>query len=249
MLGLQMLPIGAVSAASSPSQSYAGYVVTASTGNNITGIKASWIVPTLTCTSTNTYSNMSAMIDGLVSPSTDQMSAGTYANCIGGSAVYGAYVIIHPVTAKTVTTMPTVHAGDHIEVKAKWNTVTRGWHVSIKDLQTSMTGKVTTKGTLAQPALNSAAVLIWVKAGSPLSNFGTAGFGSLYTGDTHSVTITAGFADKTVQKSISLGSLGAHTGYTLTQYNMVDASSNPMATTGPLDKHGKSFYITWNAAT
>jgi len=248
MLGLQMLPIGAVSAASS-SQSYAGYVVTASAGNNITGIKASWIVPTLTCTSTNTYSNMSAMIDGLVSPNTDQMSAGTYANCVGGSAVYGAYVIIHPVTKKTSTTMPTIHAGDTIEVKAKWNTVTKGWHVSIKDLQSAVSGKVITKGTLTQPALNSAAVLVWAKAGSSLSNFGTVGFGSLYTSDTHSVTITAGFADKTVQKSISLGTLGAHTGFTLTQYNMVDASSITMATTAPLDKHGKSFTVTWNAAT
>jgi len=258
VLGLTALPGATIAATPTPqnSTSAAGYALTASAGNNITSIKASWLVPSLTCSGTNSYSNMSIMIDGFTD--SDLLRIGTTANCISGVATYGVLLNLKLTggVVKIITPLPTtIKAGDLIEAAGSWNTggspkhggaTNQGWRATLTDVNAVQTGKISDKST-TKAALNSAAFLVGKPSG-PLANFGTAGFGYATTGIRSTCELTAGFSNHTVFKAISIGLLGNQKGFTLTQYGMVNGL-DVLATTNSLDVKGKSFTVTFNAAT
>jgi hypothetical protein len=208
---------------------------------------------------TNSYSNMSVMIDGFVSPKADQLRIGTYSNCIGGVATYGAFYVLNLAGGifKQIQPLPTVKAGDLIQATGSWNAggtpkhggnTNQGWRATLTDTTAGVTGKLSDKSK-TKAALNSAAVVVSGKPGAALADFGTVGFGYSNTGVRSTCELTAGFANNTVFKSLSIGVLGSQKGFTLTQDDLIDQSSVILATAGALDTKGKSFSVTWNAAT
>jgi len=261
--GLTALPASTFAATATPANStlVAGYQLTAGTGDNITGIKASWLVPEVTCTATETsYSNVSIMIDGFASPKTDQLRIGTTSNCVAGKATYGVFYVLNLAsgTTKVVKPLPTtVSPGDLIKVTGTWNpggapkhggSTNQGWRATLTDVTSgAATGKLSDKSK-TKAALNSAAFVVGKPAGAQLADFDSVGFGNTYTTVRNTCELTAGFSNHTVFNSISIGSLGNQKGFTLTQYTMV-YGLDVLATAGPLDTKGKSFSVSFNAAS
>ncbi len=256
MLGLAVLPATTIasSAVIASSATTAGYQLTAASGDNLTAIRASWVVPTATCSgTTSTFANMSAMIDGFMSPKTDQLTLGTYSNCVSGVATYGAYYALFLGTSKpkVISPLPAVKAGDVIQVSESWNAASgtkhgggtnQGWKGTLTDVTTGLSGKVSDKSS-TKAALNSASFILSIKSGVTVSHFGTAMFGYAATKIRSTCTLTAGFSNRTVLSSISIASLANHSGFSLTQYRMV-ASGGVTVTPSALDSTGKSFTLT-----
>jgi hypothetical protein len=154
----------------SDSTNWAGY---SATGSRFTSVSASWVQPTVTCTSKTTYSSFWIGIDGDGSASVEQ--TGTEADCSGGSPVYSSWYEMYP--AYPVNYSDTVRPGDHFTSTVstdgsgtftlKLTNTTRGWtHTTSKR---STTASLASAEIIAEAPSSSTGVL-------PLSNFGTASF-------------------------------------------------------------------------
>ena len=235
-------------AASSSSQTVAGYQVTGPNGS-ITRIKGSWVVPTLSCATTpDANSTISVMLDGV--SSSDRMQIGTMAACVGGVAKYKVIEVMSPASGKVKIPNITIHAGDVIEAQGKWSPQTHGWHDQLIDETTGVTMAGSAKSPSSfNPPLNSASFVVSRVGAAPLSDFGSVGFGKANTQVKQTCIVTAVLSNGTTEHVISIGSLGAEPGFTLSQIAMVDAGSAPMATPTPLANDGESFTVAWNAAS
>jgi hypothetical protein len=87
------------------SSNWSGYAATGSDGE-FTSVSASWVQPTLTCTSKTTYSSYWVGLDGYSNSALEQ--TGTEADCIGSRAEYGAWWEVLPAseTDYSVTVKP-----------------------------------------------------------------------------------------------------------------------------------------------
>jgi len=235
-------------AASSNSQTVAGYQVVGPSGS-ITRIKGSWVVPTLSCSpSSNTNSSMSVMLDGVTS--SDRMQIGTIAACVGGVAEYRVFQVMSPNSGKVKMPQMTIHGGDVIEAQGKWSPQTHGWHDQLIDETTGVTMAGSAKSpTKFSPPLNSGSFVVSRDGESQLSDFGSVGFGGTNTQVKQTCIVTAVLSNGTTEHVISLGSLGTQSGFTLSQVTMVDSGNAAMATPSALAKDGESFTVTWNAAS
>lgn len=95
------------SATTVSSSNWSGYAATGGTGS-FTSVSASWVQPTLTCTSKTTYSSFWVGLDGYNNSALEQ--TGTEADCIGGRAEYGAWWEVLPAAESPYSV--TVRAGD-----------------------------------------------------------------------------------------------------------------------------------------
>ena len=97
------------SATSVESSNWSGYAATGGTGS-FTSVSASWVQPSLTCTSKTTYSSYWVGLDGYSNSALEQ--TGTEADCIGGKAEYGAWWEVLPASESAYSV--TVKAGDSL---------------------------------------------------------------------------------------------------------------------------------------
>lgn len=104
------------SATTVSSTNWSGYAATGSTGA-FTSVSASWIQPTLTCTSKTTYSSFWVGLDGYSNSALEQ--TGTEADCIGGKATYGAWWEVLPAAESAYSV--TVKAGDSLSASVAKN--------------------------------------------------------------------------------------------------------------------------------
>jgi hypothetical protein len=86
----------------SDSTNWSGYAVT---GSAFTTAKASWIIPTVTCSKTpNTYSSFWVGIDGWTSSTVEQ--TGTDSDCNGSRASYYAWYEFYPAGSVLISSVP-----------------------------------------------------------------------------------------------------------------------------------------------
>jgi peptidase A4-like protein/Ig-like domain-containing protein len=122
-----------VTAAPEQSSNWSGY---ADTGSGFSAVSGSWVVPTVSCSSGNSYSAHWIGIDGATSSTVEQ--DGTEADCSGGSGSYDAWYEMYGDSAVNsgyeVELSPssyTVFPGDAIS--ASVSVVSGSWTLAISD--------------------------------------------------------------------------------------------------------------------
>jgi hypothetical protein len=101
--------LGRTSNTTVASGNWSGYAAVGSSGA-YKSVSSSWVQPTVTCTSTNTYSSYWVGLDGYSNSALEQ--TGTEADCISGQAVYGAWWEVLPAAESAYSV--TVRPGDHL---------------------------------------------------------------------------------------------------------------------------------------
>jgi hypothetical protein len=224
-----------VKASTTSSLNWAGYVVTGASGS-ITTASGSWVQPAVTCPSSgNTYAAFWVGIDGYSDSTVEQ--TGTLAECQSGTATYFAWYEFYPRPSFEITTI-SVHAGDVMSASVQY---TSGkFVVTITDVTTGQTfstsAKVNAQRTSAEwiaEAPSSGGSIL------PLADFGTASFGSDYTGvaSTNYATISG-----------TTGAIGSF-GTSVVAITMVDSSGGVKASSSSLSSDGTSFTVTWYSST
>lgn len=190
----------------STSSNWAGY---AATGARFTSVSASWVQPSVSCTSATAYSSFWIGLDGDGSSSVEQ--TGTEADCSGGRAQYSSWYEMYP--AYPVNYSNPVSPGDHFTSTVSTNgsgsftltlsNTTRGWT------------KTTTK-TLRNASLASAEIIAEAPSSStgvlPLAHFSTAAFtGATANGQSigsygpDNITMASGSTTKATTSALSGG--------------------------------------------
>jgi hypothetical protein len=164
------------------SGNWSGYAAVGSAGA-YKSVSSTWVQPSITCTSTNTYSSYWVGLDGYSNSALEQ--TGTEADCVNGQAVYGAWWEVLPAaeSAYSVNVLP----GDHMSASVTDNgngtftmtltDTTQGWTKS-----TTHSGSSGYQDSSAEVIAEATSVNGRI---AKLSNFGTVGFsGSKANGTT-----------------------------------------------------------------
>jgi hypothetical protein len=217
------------------SSNWAGYAVTAP-AHSVTFVQGSWIQPAVSCTSQTRYSSFWVGIDGYGTSTVEQ--TGTEADCSGGSASYSAWYEFYP--AFPVYSSMTIHAGDTMSASVTFVNSTVGFTTSLTDLTSGVSFNHTK--TVASAQRGSAE---WIAEAPysggvlPLSNFGTAKFGTDATGVAHTNEATI---------SGSTHVIGSFAAASIHRINMA-SRVHLKAATSALTPDGTSFNVTWKHAT
>jgi hypothetical protein len=209
------------------STNWAGYAVqtnlSAPQSGAVSDVKGSWVVPTLICTSTNTYASAWVGIDGYSSASVEQ--TGTEHECINGQPSYYAWYEMYPKRSFLISNI-TIHAGDLINAEVKYLGNNK-FNLILTDVTTNQQFSTTQKGGNAKRQSAEWIVEAPYSGGVlPLANFGTT-------------TITNATA-----------TLNAHVGAINDlswQNDRIDMGSSTTikAQTSSLTPDGKSFDVVW----
>ncbi len=196
------------------SGNWSGYAATTGT---YTSVSSSWVQPTITCTSTTTYSSYWVGLDGYNNSALEQ--TGTEADCIGGTAEYGAWWEVLPAseTAYSVTVRP----GDHLTATVTY-AGSSNFTMTLADSTQGWTKTTTHKGSSGFQNTSAEVIAEATSVGgqiAKLSKFGTVNF----TNSTANGT--------------ALGSLSP------TEIIMVGSSGATTAQPGAIS--GGSFGVTW----
>jgi hypothetical protein len=209
---------------------WSGYVYSGAAGS-VTGVKGSWIVPTLVCTSStpNGYAAFWVGIDGWASNTVEQL--GIEADCVNHSATYYAWYEFYPHPSYTVSSF-IVSPGETItaEVIAGKN----GQFTASLAGGSNTTFVITTKMPSAK--LSSAEWIVeapWSGGVLPLADFSSVTFDPCFA------TVTVG------GQPTSIGSLNANN---VSQITMVDKSGSNKATPSVLPTGGTGFTDSWVSA-
>lgn len=199
------------------SLNWSGY---AAIGSSTTDVKGSWVVPNLTCGTTNTYSSAWVGIDGYNDNTVEQ--TGTEQDCINGQPQYYAWFEMYP--KPSYMTNINVKAGDTITAEVKY--VGGGKFILSLKSSNGQTFSISQKSYKAQ--LGSAEWIMEAPYSGgilPLANFGTANFSNS-------------------QATIG-GKTATISGFTFDQINMANSGGVLKDQTSPLSPDGSSFNITW----
>ncbi len=98
------------------SGNWSGYATSTSQGGD-TSVTSSWVQPSITCGSSDTYSSFWVGLDGLNNSALEQ--TGTEADCIGGQAEYGAWWEVLPAAESPYSV--TVAPGDNLSASVTDN--------------------------------------------------------------------------------------------------------------------------------
>lgn len=201
------------------STNWSGYAVFNS--GTASDVKGTWVVPSLSCTSTNTYSSAWIGFDGYNNSTVEQ--TGTEHDCSSGSPSYYAWYEMYPKPGYIVPL--TIKAGDTINAEVKFTG--RGTFIlTLTDVTTGKTYSTTQKSNKAQLASSEWIMEApWSGGVLPLANFGTANF-------SNSNTTMNG-----VTKTIS--------GFTFDRIDMVNSSGAFKDQTSGLNSNGDAFSVTW----
>jgi hypothetical protein len=199
------------------SDNWAGY---AATGGNYTSVSASWVQPSVTCGSEDTYSSFWVGIDGDGTSSVEQ--TGTEADCSGGQAQYSSWYEMYP--ANPVNYNDTVTPGDSFTASVTTDG-SGNFTLTLTDNTAGWNETTTQSSTTAQDG--SAEVIAEAPYSNgvlPLSDFGTVDF----TGATANGSAIGGASP--------------------TQINLVSDGGVTEATTSGLDSSGEDFSVTWSSS-
>jgi hypothetical protein len=206
--------------ANGSSTNWSGYSVT--NQGSVDDVVGTWVVPTVTTSSTNAWSSSWVGIDGDGSSSVEQL--GTDQDCSSGTAVYYAWFEMYPKPSYLISGF-NVHPGDTItaRVHRSWTSYT----LSMKNVTTGQVFSTTQKSGKAQ---NYSAEWImeapWSGGVLPLANFGTIEFSACsatISGTTHAIGGWANIDDIT----------------------MVNSSGGKKAQPSNLNAAGDGFSVTW----
>ena len=196
------------------SDNWAGY---AATGGTYTSVQASWVEPSVTCGSEDTYSSFWVGLDGDGTSSVEQ--TGTEADCSGGQASYSSWYEMYP--ANPVNYNDNLQPGDSMTASV----TTDGSGNFTLTLTDNTEGWNETQNLSSSSAQDGSAEVIaeapYSNGVLPLSDFGTVDF----TG----ATVNGSALGSSSPSSINLVSDGGVT----------------EATTSSLDSTGEDFSVTW----
>lgn len=170
----------------STSTNWAGYAALGSPGT-FSSVSATWVQPSVTCTSQNTYSAYWVGLDGDTTSTVEQL--GTEADCAGGSARYYAWFEMYPRRGYYINTV-TVRAGDSYSASVSYQGSGQ-FLLTLADTTAGTSFRTTQKLGSAKRA--SAEVIVeapWSGGVLPLANFGKAKF----TGATANGSPLGGFS-------------------------------------------------------
>jgi Peptidase A4 family len=217
------------------STNWSGYAVE---GSSFTSAKASWTVPTATCSKTpNTYAAFWVGLDGWTSSTVEQ--TGTDSDCDGKSPSYYAWYEFYPAGSVLISSVA-ISPGNHISASVTYS----GSEFTVT-LTNESTGKSYSKTGKVSGAKRSSAEWIaeapcCTNSGGilPLADFGTVDFGQDYT----DVSGTNDATDSSVSGPI--GDFGSN----IFESIMVNGSSGANeAVPSALSSDGTSFTVTWDS--
>ncbi len=218
------------------STNWSGFAVSTSNGA-VSDVKGSWIAPSVSCTSSTTYSSYWVGIDGYTSSTVEQ--TGTDSDCNSGTAHYYAWYEFYPNPSVQISGF-TVNPGDTITAEVSYSGGL--FTTTINDGSQHFS----TSGTVSGAARSSAEWIVERPALcrghkcslTSLSNFGTVSWGSDYTG-------VSGTNDATINGVT--GAIGSFGG--IARITMVNSSGKTLAEPNPLSSDGTSFTETWFASS
>ncbi|HET9172982.1 MAG TPA: G1 family glutamic endopeptidase [Actinospica sp.] len=199
------------------SDNWAGY---AATGGNYTSVSSSWVQPSVSCGSEDTYSSFWVGIDGDGTSSVEQ--TGTEADCSGGQAEYSSWYEMYP--ANPVNYSDDVEPGDSFTASVTTDG-SGNFTLTLTDNTQGWNETTTQSSTTAQDG--SAEVI----AEAPYSN------GVLPLSDFGEVDFTGATANGS-----PIGDASP------TQINLVSDGGTTEATTSSLDSSGEDFSVTWESS-
>ena len=224
------------------STNWSGYAVTGAQ-NSVSNVKGSWKVPTVFgCSSAgqpDQYSSFWIGIDGYNSNTVEQI--GTESDCIGGVPSYYVWYEFYPHWGYLVDLGSPIYPGDTISAEVKVDNAGL-FTLTLKDVTTN---KQFTTSLKMKNARRSSAEWIaeapWSGGVLPLANFGTATFGSQYTGVANTSSATVGGNTR------SIGGFGSPTaaGSPVQKIAMVTSAGATKAQPSNLSNDGASFSIAW----
>ncbi len=204
---------------------WSGYAVetnlSSPASNVVTDVRGQWVVPTLSCGSSNTYSSAWVGIDGYSSNTVEQ--TGTEHDCKSGTASYYAWYELYPKPGWRIN--KPVSAGDTFAAQVtyasgnKYNlTITNVGKWSYSTTQTNNGQRSSAEWVVEAP---------WSGGVLPLANFGTISFsGAQATINGHTGTIS----DSNWQKD---------------PITMVTSDGTVKAQPSGLSPDGTGFSVTW----
>ena len=181
------------------SSNWSGYAVTTAK-DSVSDVKGSWVVPSVTCNSTDAYAAFWVGIDGYGSSTVEQI--GTDSDCVNGKPTYYAWFEFYPHFSYNIDSVA-VKPGDVISAEVNY-TANGRFAVSI-----SVNGgpRFSTSTKLSQATRSSAEWIIeavWGAGVLPLADFNSVSYSAdnatvgktsnpigLITGDVLAITMTA----------------------------------------------------------
>jgi hypothetical protein len=157
------------------SDNWAGYGAVGTSGT-VTAASASWVEPTLTCTSTQAAVVFWVGIDGMVSTAPSVEQIGTLGECVGGVASYLAWWEIYPANDIQPITKVTVTPGDHFTASVTYSSSEFVMKITDKTTGVSATKKMAYPSAERQTAECIAERPAGTGGLFPLPNFGKVTF-------------------------------------------------------------------------
>ncbi len=211
------------------STNWSGYAIETSLinprNNAVTDVVGSWVVPTVTCTNTNTYSSAWVGIDGYSDNSVEQ--TGTEQDCINGLPRYYAWYEMYPKPSYLVNL--SINVGDVMKAEVKFLQRNK-FQLILTDVTTGRYFLTVQNSNANRQSAEWVMEAPWSGGTLPLANFGTVNF----SGDS--------------------ATLNGHTGtisdpmWQIDPITMTNSSGNPKATPSALSTDGSAFSVTWNSS-
>jgi hypothetical protein len=158
----------------STSSNWAGYAAYGSAGR-FSSATATWVQPSVNCTSQNSYSAYWVGLDGYNTTTVEQL--GTEADCANGTPIYSAWFEMYPHVSYNINNV-SVSPGDSYTASVVY-TDSGSFVLTLKDISDPTRGSFTTNQKLRSAKRASAEVIVeapWSGGVLPLANFGTADF-------------------------------------------------------------------------
>ncbi|GGN18646.1 G1 family glutamic endopeptidase [Streptomyces fuscichromogenes] len=155
------------------STNWSGYAATGSSGA-YTSVTSSWTQPSVSCGSATTYSSFWVGLDGYSNSALEQ--TGTEADCINGTAVYGAWWEVLPASESAYSGV-TVKGGDKFTATVTYNGST--FAMTLTDSTQGWTKTTTHAGSSGFKNASAEVVAEAPEVGgsvASLANFGTVTF-------------------------------------------------------------------------
>jgi hypothetical protein len=242
------------------SENWAGYEATTTNSTGFSAASGSWVVPTVSCTSGETYNADWVGLGGGDENSSALEQEGTQSDCSSsGKATYYAWYELVP--SAPVKIKMTVSPGDRI-----WSrTAVSGDRVTV-EVDNKTTGQNFTKTLTMTDATPDTSTAEWVaeapsacEGGAsgecealPLADFGTVTFSHAYaTSDGHTKSVS-GWTDQAIALSPESSSADGYGGGYGGGYGVGNAASETTsnsegAAPGVLSAEGTSFTVTYGA--
>jgi hypothetical protein len=199
----------------------------------VSDVKASWNVPSLSCSRSTAYAAFWAGIDGFSDSTVEQ--TGVLAECYQSHVYYYSWYEFYPSLPVYVTGQVPVKAGDIVYAEISY--ASGLFTATITDRTTGATFSISRSDSSAQRSSAEWIAEAPSSAGGvlPLANFGTAYYGSDYTGIASTSYATV---------SGATGAIGSF-GSAVYQLVMVTSSLTVKAQPSALTSDETSFSVAW----